>query len=369
MDLFSAGHRPSFRDRFRPDEGKRERYEEMVHEIIRELYSNASYWEFFDTFSEESVHDFIPDYAARKAWYLLNGPLLLRKKEREQFRFRDLAEKCFWEIQQKKLFNLQCEWRAGLAEPEGVRVTRDFYCLEKKIRNLDLLSPVTADEVCMYIDYLKSGLYAEKKWYVNWQDYDTFRNCGENSGDIPAWYQFHDQKTGSGYLALLPDRKGEEEMKCMQALRDNSTEAAGDMMAGHDGLKPELAGNYETIEFFISTFESRKLLSWFRAAEKKPTDQDAEAQLQDAWRILNLAEKPVKLPDAADWKEAVIKGAFQYKTSQIAMHIPLIFEEYLLRMRSGILYDEEGEDESLREIEAYALLYWQQVEEGKRMRK
>ncbi len=367
MDLFSSGKEPFPGNRFDPDSGKRERYEELVHEIIRDLYANAAYWEFFDTFSEESVHDFIPEYASRKAWYMLNGPMLLKKKEREQFRFRDMAEKCFWEIQQKKLFNFQCEWRSGLVTSGEIHVSRDFYCLEKKIKNLELIPAVSAEEVCMYIDYLKSGKYAEKKWYINWQDYDTFKNCNDQSDEVPAWYKFYDQKTGSGYLMLLPDNRGDEEVKYLQALRRHNPDIASEALQGHEGQKPELTANYETIDFFISTFESRNLLGWFRSAEKKPVDNDREAQVQEALRILNLAENPLKLPDASDWRDAVIDGALQFKTSQIALHLPMLFEEYLLRHRAGIAFDEQRADDNLPEMEAYALMYRQQVEEGRKL--
>ncbi len=94
MNQFSEGSLPGRPDATQTDPVRRTRYEELVRDTIRELYSNARYWEFFKGFNEESVHDFITEYASKKAWYLLNGERLLLKKEKEHFRFRELAEKC-----------------------------------------------------------------------------------------------------------------------------------------------------------------------------------------------------------------------------------------------------------------------------------
>src|SRR5689334_17752666 len=157
MSYFEGGNELLPNGELIPDLSKRERYAEIVKDTIRELYGNARYWEFFKTFNEESVHEFITEYASRKAYYLINGNRLVTKKEREQFRFRDLAENCLWEIQQKKLFNMQVEWRAGLIELNDVEVTRDFYCWEKAIRKCNLITPVSANELSLYMDYLESG--------------------------------------------------------------------------------------------------------------------------------------------------------------------------------------------------------------------
>ena len=357
-------------DDLMPEINRRERYAEIVKATITELYGNSRYWEFFKTFNEVSVHDFITDYASRKAYYLINGNRLIHKNEREQFRFREMAEHCLWEIQQKKLFNLQAEWRAGLVEPEGIFTTRDFFCWEKVIRKCTLITPISGEEVNLYLDYLESGQYREKAWFYHWQDYESIRHTPDGGEAIPAWYRFYDSKMGTDYLMMLPDKKGTEEKIYISRWKQfNGKISDGDLQESmmYDGPGPDLQMNYETLDFFISTFESKNMLNYFRAAEKKPGDLRDEEKLQDALRILQRAEKNIALPPAADWKEAVIKGANDYKISQIFANLPIVYDEYLFRINSGIAFTETSEDAVYREYLAYSEQYKHQVKEGKRL--
>jgi len=370
MSYFEGGNDLLPKGEIIQDVARKERYQEIVKDTIKELYGNARYWEFFKTFNEESVHDFITEYASKKAYYLVNGHSLVVKKEREQFRFRDLAENCLWEIQQKKLFNMQAEWRAGLIELEGVEVTRDFYCLEKSIKNCNLLTPVTAFELNMYLDYIESGSYSEKNWFYHWQDYESIKNAGDCKEAMPAWYRYYDSKMGTDYLMLLPDKKGEEEKKYLANWREvNGGKLSMELQDEEmfQGTGPELHLNYETMDFFIKTFENRNLLSYFQAAEKKPNDVSNEALLQDAIRLLQKAEKPVKLPEASDWKQAIIRGAAMYKTDQLFINLPIVFDEYLFRINSGISFPEADDHAVYQEYLAFTTLYRQQVMEGRKL--
>jgi hypothetical protein len=347
---------------------KREQYQEIVKNTISELYGNARYWDFFKSFNEESIHDFIIDYASKKAWYLVNGSRILSNLENEQFRYRELAEKCLWEIQQKKLFNMQAEWRAGLKDIDGIEVTRDFLCWEKAITRCPFVDAITKADVDLYIEYVESGNYSEKNWLNNWQDYDVFRNEAIGNDQMPAWYRFYDMKRGTGYLMLLPDKKGMEERECINAWKkqnDYNDEIGFIEDEMVSGPMPSLYLNYETLNFFIRTFENKNLLKFFEAAECKPDDAARQEELNEAIRILSRAGKGVQLPAAADWRDAVITGAKQYKNKKLIDNLPLVFEEYLFRINAGISFNDVFEDELYQEYHESALAYRERIREGK----
>ena len=349
---------------------KKEQFESLVREIISELYSNARYWDFFRSFNEESVHDFIAEYASRKAWYLLNGERAAINKTKEGLRFREMAERCFWEIQQKKLFNLQAEWRAGIIELNGIETTRDFLCWEHAIAACPFLTPVKKQELEMYKSYLQSGQYREKSWLYGWQDYDAYKNNISDHDSIPSWYQFYDQKAGTGYLMLLPDKKGEQEMQYIRSLKEHGH----DESCRHDsfgnpipGDLPELSLNHQSLNFFIRTFEGKNMLRYFEAIEPTPQDSVAEAELQDALRILSKVKEPIKLPEADDWKQSVIEGARRYKTSQIIANLEGVYEEYLLRLENGIAPRELSDRFEYEEQLSMALTYKSDLQKGRKL--
>lgn len=349
----------------------REKFESLVRETISELYSNARYWDFFRSFNEDSIHDFISEYATRKAWYLINGEKAITGKTNDELRFRGMAENCFWEIQQKKLFNLQAEWRAGLITLDGVETTRDFLCWEYAISLCPFLEPVKQHEVELYLEYLNSPEYKEKNWLYHWQDYDIYKNAGADQELLPAWYRYYDSKMGTGYLMLLPDKIGAEEKKYIKAWKES---VSRDELLNHYSENdhstapgPNLSVNYGTLDFFIRTFESRNLLRYFQAMELCPDDSAKEAQLQEALRILSRAGEKISLPQAEDWKEAVIMGAMSYKIRMIASNLLRVYEEYLFLTGNGIAPNDNCDKFEYEEQLSFAFAYRDQLRAGRKI--
>jgi hypothetical protein len=218
------------------------------------------------------------------------------------------------------------------------------------------------------MDYLVSGTYAEKSPVYGWQDYDSYRNASDNPELLPAWYRFFDSQKGTGYLLILPDKRGNDEKKYLNALKGKP----GNELMRQDnkffgGKEPDLYVNFETLDFFIRTFESRHILECFLASEQKPEDSAKEAELQQAIRILRKAEGKVRIPLTDDWKDSLIKGAHAYKTLMILEQLPGVYEEYKFRIKSGIAFPENNDMAILDEYIAHINVYRQQVEQGRKL--
>ncbi|WP_046247466.1 hypothetical protein [Hymenobacter terrenus] len=124
-------------------------------------------------------------YAHAKAGAYLQGPLLLKRAGAHFVALREAAAQDLWEIQQKKLFDLQCRWRAEHLSLPGVRHTQDFRQWEQYLEYCPWLPPITADEVALYEAYLRSDHYVpSRNW--SWQDYDSFRSTAESGGTTTA---------------------------------------------------------------------------------------------------------------------------------------------------------------------------------------
>lgn len=315
--------------------------EKLIFEIKEELYCKSRYRTFFDHYNEESIHAFIDGYARRKAFYLLNGQRILSEEETGQLYFRNLAEHYIWEIQQKKLFDLHCLWRAGQADSEAVQVTKDFLVLESTIKDCTLIDGIAEAEVKLYIDYLLSDDYADKDHAGGWQNYERIK-----SGDwfmfstIPAWYEFHNAETGSGNLLSLPDSKGEKEKLYIHLLESENSE---ETTSGEDEIteQPSLNFNYKTIEFFINTFEDKQIVKYFYTVEKNHPEIDSNGELNEALYLLQLSDEKVPVQSNRNWKEAVINAAKQFRKKKIASALMQAFYEYKLRIKTGLPFYNE----------------------------
>ena len=323
--------------------------EKMIHATKEELYCKGRYKNFFENYDEETIHAFIDEYAKKKTHYLLNGDKLISEEENCQLYFRNLAETLIWEIQQKKLFDLQCLWRAEKIKIESIKVTRDFEYLESSIKNCNLIDAIDRDELQLYLDYILSDDYSDEKKYTRWQDYDAIKCYSLQllpDSIIPEWYLYHYKMTESQNLLDLPDIKGEKELHYLEILRKEKLHMQNHDQINHDAqseTKLPLAINYKTFEFFISTFEDKSLLKYFHAAEKFHPDLNKNSELDEALYILRIADEKVPVITNRNWKDGVIEAAKYFKTKKVAEALLVLFDEYTMRIKTNLPFNDGAE--------------------------
>jgi hypothetical protein len=224
---------------------------QLVHDTIHELQTNPDYQPYFAGYTPDSVADFIIEYAERKARYVFDGPEHARHFEKESTEVQEKAQARLWDIQQKKLFDLQCQWRAGTFQHPAIHVTDQFEYWGRHPERCPLLSPITPAELALYLEYLAlpdcpEGDWSRRRKVPKWQDYHELRSVyyrdeldklpsgtsvqaydaedpeeydwDEDDEDddweenekptYPAWYRFHDLHGGLGHLRHLPNVRG-----------------------------------------------------------------------------------------------------------------------------------------------------------------
>jgi hypothetical protein len=228
---------------------------QLIRDTERELSTNPAYQPYFADYTAASVADFIEHYARRKAHYLYHGPRRAQLLEHEATAVRDKAYERLWDIQQKKLFDLQCQWRAGLITLSEVEVVEQFEYWGHHPDRCSFLPPITAEELALYRRYLANPACPAGDWYDHcfgpghWQDYYVLRSVcyadelerlppdshvfrretnpwldeaedldeeddsfdGEDEDappPYPAWYRYYDQHLGTGDLRHLPNVRG-----------------------------------------------------------------------------------------------------------------------------------------------------------------
>src|ERR1051325_4459109 len=102
-------------------------------EIKAELQQNEKLKAFLEGAYPDSRAEFIDAYAAEKVNWLDWGPKFKEWLEKEDLQWVEDATDRLKEIQQKKLFDAQCLWRAEKLEIPEIKVTYDFYTWEGDI--------------------------------------------------------------------------------------------------------------------------------------------------------------------------------------------------------------------------------------------
>ena len=331
--------------------------EEIRMEVIRqqteqELRLNPAYHLFFMNYNERSIEAFIRNYARKKATYITKGPSYIKVEEQEQLKYKVLAEEALWAIQQKKLFNLQCQWRAEQVRLKGIEHCAQFQLLSANIQFCPYINLISRAEVNLYIEYLQSGQVGELFWMENWQDYETFKadyisqqNEQEHeplADRVPTWYSFYDMHMGTAVLMGLPDTRGEKEYRYRSAFRKKRTDLQKQNETLTEGDYRPFLNAYDTdiIEHFIKEFEDTKLLKYFRVVESVVSKFNETTEVDDAIAILKDTDEPIPINGSEDWRESIILAARRFELDQIAKMLPVVFEEYQFRNENNINYDQ-----------------------------
>ena len=308
-------------------------------------------------------------YAEKKASYLVNGPSWLAAEERRTLGPLTEANERMWEIQQKKLFNLQCEWRAGLLDLPGVETGAEFAAWGNDITRCPLLSPISPDDVALYRAYLLSDdcvdVGADVMGQPNWQEYDLFRQwhrleeAGSDSpghdlgqhlpagmqdsfGNLfnllfryPEWYAYYDLYRGTGPLLRLPDERGAAPSPALPAESPPPETPPG---PPEPALRHLNADDLKLSETLIKRFESRKVLGFMRALEFQP-EQDAKTEATYAvYEELGEAREPVPVAAGYDWRECLRLAQVAHEKRTLAGALPAVYRDYCLREQTGIAH-------------------------------
>ena len=308
----------------------------------------------YDSRSHASVID---SYALHKALLYTGGPRALQRQEQRFLMFRHVAAGHLWEIQQKKLFDLQCRWRAGEVELPGIRHTQDFQPWSLYIEHCPWVPPITADEVALYEAYLRGGTY-ETEYGTRWQEYDRFKRPPaaedddaddadpddptawhfrlerKHDGDepdhdaLPAWFVFHNAHTDAGALLHRPDVRGEREEYYVQLWREEfNAQHAARLAAGPAEHRrpwaPYCHGSRATA-FYINLLElpadTPRLLRWQQAAAAEDHRLNGKLREANYWydRVLHPVAGAWPIAAHPDWRVALRQTGMSFWCHQLA---------------------------------------------------
>ena len=351
------------------EEDKNQDIKNIQEEIEKDLRENPKYNSFFEKYHPNSKDLFIDSYKWKKSDWLKYEDIYLNSEEESVFKYKIMAEECLWQIQQKKLFNLQCEWRAENTELDEISFTGDFMKWERNIRNCTFIDPISEDEVELYKEYILSDDF-ERVYFesdIEWQNYSDLKKSfhGDEHSDefgyfhYPEWYQYYDNRFGTSYLMNLPDIRGDKEMFYSDIYYKNKRKEIEieKKRKIREGTYNEqkfdsrsYAGAYgDTLEEFVMNYENEKIQRLYRADQAMPLEIEEDEELFRALNTLMEAKEKIEMSSGEEWRIAIINTARNYENSRIYDCFDSVYNEYLQRSQMGISY-ETVEDKSLERM-------------------
>jgi hypothetical protein len=312
-------------------------YREWIQDNAAKQLENNSYYRELREDNFEGEYDdrlFKEHYGRELAHALSWGPWQINYLHRNKNPFLYYAEDALCEIQQKKLFDLQCQWRAELIDIPGIYTTSDFEYWEENIREADFLPKVSEGELKIYMDYLKSSEYRVNWKCHTWQDYAAIKNDYlNNSGRslIPPWYHYHNYATQNSSLLQLPDLIGDKEKIYWKKYDEYRTETLNkNPSAEIPDNRPRLVPNHETIEDFLKQFKyDAGLLEYVMGIRNETQGTIAWRYYYDATEYLIEEREPLPIEENEDWREAFLDVVYKYRNGRVARLLPDLYADYL----------------------------------------
>ena len=338
--------------------------EKIYKQTIKELTHNPSVKAYLKQF--QNVQFSIEFYAWQKARWIVDKPHLEWCLEYNSQKILLAAQACLGNIQQKKLFDKQCEWRAEMFKHPAIETTFDFNYWEKNILNCPFIDPITEEDIALYLEFLKEYQGENLTFLSGWQDYNTYNSSfvtvskvvnkkkdkeeGEDEDDdddqnmMPPWYIFVNERKGDGHYLLLPDVRQEKEWKYGRiAQKEQSRISAENLKKNPPDTRPSLyISGKEKMEDFINQVEENpeEVLKAYYVHEQfynNPEEEESMWWVKEAMSDLEDCFEPFPIaPGITDWKEALIITAKQWTNTKIARNLHFFYEDYLFRNATGI---------------------------------
>ncbi|WP_310558265.1 hypothetical protein [Flavobacterium sp.] len=318
-----------------------------------EIEMNQDAQEYFKAYSKKSVQSFLDDYVRNKYRWVRYGDYYKQRNEKSNEHLIYRAHEHLQIILQKKLFDLQCLWRAEQIALEGVEICYDFQIWGKDILDCPFLEPITPEDVALYSDFLMRTDSDLRYYYEeqNWQDYTNFKKEYYKINDgimMPDWYEFHNLRTGNFSLMLLEDIRGDKE-KFYNSMYYNSQEqldARAKITEERENdpdydSRPYL-GCYDDdgTLYFVKTFENKAIQSKYKNYQEyspdAPENQKNERYINILKELLD-EEEPIAIAANSDFREALEKTLDGFKREKIVEYLPQAVEHYMFNKKMGFL--------------------------------
>ena len=358
-------------ERFEEESNKAEQQALQYNQIYNELCNNKKIQDHYKGYNQSSINTFLKEYAAEKVRVLNLAPRFIVSQEKEDLQDSQKAFECFKQIQQKKLFDLQCQWRAELVTLPGVIIGEHFTEQGQNILNCKLITPVSESDLDLYLQFMGNEEYyqyvADHIPGLVWQMYWAIKLAYEGKPipffNFPVWYYYHNLITGNSKYLILPNIRGEKENYYRQLAKGELKAKAEKIMAEAAAVipgsmhaedinatqqtKPSL--DYYNAGFltqFVKRMEDKEIQKEFRKAggEILEDDKDDFGEMDDIVSELSAYKQILPIEASHNWKESFRAVLSKQKYTKLKEALSPAYEEYNMYISNNFDFPSETND-------------------------
>jgi len=343
----------SHNDMNKPDKGT------LVQQILDEIATSEEHQKFLAQFDNRGAV-MLKYFANYKADFILEGDQSVQINNKYLDEYLSICWSSLEQIQNKKLFDLQCQWRAGhIKSLPDINTTEDFKAVKEKILDYRGIPPVSEEEVGIYIDYLHcydisaNAEWNYRKWYTTYfQDHQIVKDIilgkevdEHNKADY-SYFQYCYNRFGGYDLLALPDVKKDKEEYYMQLVAKKNKRKQAHGNGNNDGaatarkVNEPFKINYRCGTSYLKEMAllvGNKKLAEHIDCKVRRHDNGLFTSLSFAIDYLkDLPQEDIQLDEDKEWKSTILEAVEKHKIKNAIGLLPTVYEEYKMKWEQNI---------------------------------
>ena len=322
--------------------------------FAEELLRHEKLQDFLNQFrGNNDPEKFAAEYAQQKVnlvRYYKYYVRLMNEEEIEETEYQKSAHDALEALLQKKLFNLEQQWRANRLKLDELKISEEFNRWSRDIFSCPFIPPVIDYE----LDLLKRFLRESTDRYENIADvsrqysYQEVREKDENGDypNMPEWFKFYDTYMGTGNLLLLPDIRGPQEERYIDRFREEKSKGKPPVPAPTP-VEPDkrpfifnMGHEYAACARLVETDTCiRYLFEAYDRNKYREANRPDHFELDYALDKLQKADRPIRFDSKLIWHEAIFTAVYRYENERTAEHLDHVFAEYQMIHELGMQQD------------------------------
>lgn len=312
---------------------------------IEVLKSSPKVQELLSPYSENSHEAFFDAYARFKNLSLKHGAYYLKYNEEKQTEDISRAMEHLEAIQQKKLFDLQCLWRADQIEIPDASNSWFFKMWKNRILDCPVIEPINRDDISRYILFLGSLKELPTQYGEDWQNYTAYKENyydDDEGSELPQWYEFHNMVTGNGIYLTYPDTRGERESRYIKIKHeyDRQGRPPYEPKVDEDAHKPYLPlwknEVYLDVAEMVEDKKTLRRMEAYHLGTENFGTWEHERAMEDFEYLSEVKGERIAIPAHRDYREALHLAAQRHQIGRLVEHLPAAFSKYKFMRETGI---------------------------------
>jgi hypothetical protein len=312
--------------------------QKLYDETIAWLQTDPAIQQELQQYRQNTIESFIEGYAKHKVYLVQLKAACKNNIEENEQEWLDNANECLQHIQQKKLFDLQCKWRAELITIPEITISAEFEYWEDNIMNCPFLTPISKQELECYKRYLSTQDY-ENDSFDDWQNYEDIKEFylsqkPDTFNAMPDWYEFHNGETGNGTLLLLPNLRGEKEAFYRQVSFDEANKKLSEEELAFRN-QPMLIPMDEDFRKIAEPFDKAMLdlLNKENEYEEMAGNGRRDNGEDIMYSLFEIGPWPINA--SHDWLLALKKCYASYQSHMLLQFIDTAYAQYKMQLKMG----------------------------------